>query len=315
MAKKYAFGVDVGGTTVKIGFFSLKGMLLGSWEIPTNKENGGANILPGIADSVKKHLEKAESGFDEVAGIGMGLPGPVLNDGTINKCINLGWGVFNVPAVMGDLCEGVYVKCGNDANVAALGEMHSGGGRGYKNVVMVTLGTGVGGGIVLDGRILNGAFGAAGEIGHIKVEKNEPDTCGCGKHGCLEQYASASGIVRLAKKRLAADDAPTVLREAPSVSSKLIFDAAKAGDKVAMELVETLGEYLGTALSYISCVVDPEIFVIGGGVSKAGDILIDVIKKYYRENAFHASRNTAFALAELENEAGMYGAAALVLRN
>lgn len=313
MAKKYAFGVDIGGTTVKIGFFTVKGKLLKSWEIPTDKSQDGANILPDIAAAIKDYLAANESGLEEVEGIGMGIPGPVLADGTVNKCVNLGWGVINAAARMSDLCDGVLVRCGNDANVAALGEMWQGGGRGHSNVVMVTLGTGVGGGVIVDGKIVGGSFGAGGEIGHIKVEDDEPEFCGCGKHGCLEQYASATGIVRLAKKRLASDSAPTVLRDRENLSAKMIFDAAKAGDVVAKELVEVLGKYLGTSLSYISCVVDPEVYVIGGGVSKAGDILIDTIRKNFRESAFHASRNAKFAIAELENEAGMYGAVKLVL--
>ena len=313
MAKKYAFGVDIGGTTVKIGFFTLKGKLLNTWEIPTDRDFEGDNILPDIAESIREHLEKAESSFDEVAGIGMGVPGPVLGDGTINKCVNLGWGVLDASGRMSELCDGAFVRCGNDANVAALGEMWQGGGRGYANIVMVTLGTGVGGGVIVNGRIVSGAFGAGGEIGHIKVRDDEPEACGCGKHGCLEQYASATGIVRLAEQYLASHDAKTVLTDAPAITSKVIFDAARNGDAVSIELVDTLGRYLGTALSYIACVVDPEAFVIGGGVSKAGEILLDTIRRHYRENAFHASRGTKFALAELENEAGMYGAVKLVL--
>ena len=314
MAKKYAFGVDIGGTTVKIGLFTNTGKLLSSFEIPTDKTDGGKNILPDTAAAIKDCLAKNESSLEEVEGIGMGIPGPVLSDGTINKCINLGWGVFNAVNEMSDLCDGVKVRCGNDANVAALGEMWQGGGRGHSNVVMVTLGTGVGGGVIINGEIVNGAFGAAGEIGHIKVRDDETDTCGCGKHGCLEQYASATGIVRMAKLYLASHDTKTALRDADEITSKLIFDLAKTGDQVCVELVDTLGNYLGTSLSYISCVVDPEVFVIGGGVSKAGDILLDAIHKYFRENAFHASRGAEFALAQLENEAGMYGAVKLVLK-
>ena len=314
MAKKYAFGVDIGGTTVKIGLFTTAGKLLKSFEIPTDKTNSGENILPDIAKALRSYLEEHESSFDEIEGIGMGIPGPILNDGTVNKCVNLGWGVINAADILSNLCDGVPVKCGNDANVAALGEMWQGGGRGHQSIVMVTLGTGVGGGVIINGQIVSGANGAGGEIGHIKVRDDEEETCGCGLHGHLEQYASANGIVRMANKLLASDSRPTVLRDAEVITSKVIFDAARNGDAVSVELVEALGKYLGTALSYISCVVDPEAFVIGGGVSKAGDILIDTIRKYYRENAFHASRGTDFALAELENEAGMYGAVKLVLQ-
>ena len=207
---------------------------------------------------------------------------------------------------------GLPVKVGNDANVAALGEMWKGGGQGCKNGVMVTLGTGVGGGVIINGSIIGGVHGAGGEIGHMKVSDTETDVCGCGKCGCLEQYASATGIVRLAKKRLAADETATTLRDLPEVTAKDIFDAAKAGDAVALELVETLGTILGGALASIACVADPEMFVIGGGVSRAGQILLDVVQKHFKERAFQACEDAKFVLASLGNDAGMYGCAKMI---
>lgn len=313
--KQYAFGIDIGGTTVKCGFFKNDGTFVEKWEIPTRKDNGGDLILPDIADAIRERLEKHGVSMDDVEGIGVGVPGPVLDDGVVNGCVNLGWGVFNVAEKLSALLGGIRVVAGNDANVAALGEQWRGGGKGFKNVVMVTLGTGVGGGIIIGGRILPGGHGAAGEIGHMQMRKNETAVCGCGKKGCLEQYASATGIVRLAKLALADTTKPSSLRSLAEVTSKDIFDAAKTGDAMALKLVDTLGEMLGSALAHITAVVDPDVIVIGGGVSKAGQILLDAIVKHYRPAAFHACRDTEFKLAVLGNDAGMYGAVRMVLNS
>ena len=230
----------------------------------------------------------------------------------IYKAANLGWGVFSVRNTLSDLLDGIKVEAGNDANVAALGEMWKGGGKGHKNMVAVTLGTGVGGGIIIDGKILTGSTGAGGEIGHIHVEDNETESCGCGNKGCLEQYTSATGVVRLAKRRLAQDDKTSVLRD-EEVNSKTVWDAVKISDSVAIEIANTFGKYLGKGLAAVAGVVNPEIFVIGGGVSKAGEILIDYIKPSYQKYVFNGSREVKFALATLGNDAGIYGAAKLVL--
>ena len=309
----YVLGIDVGGTTVKIGVFTENVGLADKWEIPTRKEKGGEQILPDIAASVRKYIEEKGLCLSAFRGAGIGLPGAVLPDGTVNRCVNLGWGVVDVAGQFGSLLGGMPVKAGNDANVAALGEMWKGGGRGYRNLVMVTLGTGVGGGVILDGKIVTGAFGAAGEIGHLQMREDEEECCGCGKKGCLEQYASATGVVRMAGKYLAQSEEPSALREQDPLTAKAVFDCAKAGDGAALFLVGQLGEMLGRALSYISAVIDPEIFVIGGGVSRAGSILLDAIEKNYRKCAFHASRDTRFALASLGNDAGIYGAARMVM--
>ena len=304
--KKYGFGVDIGGTTVKLGLFNIDGTLLDKWEIPTNTDNGGAAILDDVAKAVEGKMEEKAIDKEEVLGIGVGVPGPVDGTGVVRKCVNLGWGVFNVEDALSEK-TGLVVKAGNDANVAALGEAWQGGGKGYDNVVMATLGTGVGGGIILGGKILAGTNGAAGEIGHIHVNDDEEDCCGCGNKGCLEQYASATGIVRMAKKKLASESRETVLTAKNPLTAKDIFDAAKEGDAVAMELVDKLCDVLGTTIARITAVVDPEVVVIGGGVSKAGEILINGIKKYYQINAFHACRDCKIALATLGNDAGIYG--------
>lgn len=309
---KYCFGVDVGGTTVKLGLFDTEGNVLDKWEIPTRTEDKGSKILPDVAQAVKDKMAEKAIAKDEVAGVGIGVPGPVNDKGVVLKAVNLGWDVMNVTGILGEM-TGLPVEAGNDANVAALGEMWRGGGQGFENMVLVTLGTGVGGGVILGGRILTGATGAAGEIGHIHIEDDETDSCGCGNQGCLEQYGSATGIVRLARRRLAADDKDSVLRN-EEISAKTVFDAVKAGDQVACEIAEQFGEYLGKGLAAIAAVVNPEAFVIGGGVSKAGNILFDYVTKYYDRYAFHGCRNAAFKLATLGNDAGIYGAARLVLK-
>ncbi len=308
----YLFGVDIGGTTVKIGLFSVEGELLEKWEITTRTDDGGAYILSDIAASVTAKMEEKGIDKSDVKGVGMGVPGPVKEDGTVVKCVNLGWGVFNAAEELGGLL-GLPVKVGNDANMAALGEYWQGGGKDYQNVVMVTLGTGVGGGIIINGKILAGVNGAGGEIGHMTIDLNEQDACNCGKKGCLEQYASATGIVRLANRALQASDKPSKLREVKYISAKEIFDAAKGGDDIALDLVEEHGKRLGYALANVACVVDVDAFVIGGGVSRAGQILIDTTKKYFQQYAFHACRNTVFELATLGNDAGMFGGAAAVI--
>lgn len=311
--KKYAFGADVGGTTVKMGLFETSGSLLDTWEIPTVTENNGAAILPDIARTIAEKMDEKNISIDDVEGVGMGVPGPVSSDGVVNKCVNLGWGVINVEQILGEL-TGVRVKAGNDANVAAMGETWQGGGKGYQNVVMVTLGTGVGGGVIMDGRIIPGAFGAAGEIGHIPTREDETECCGCGKKGCLEQYASANGFTRITRQYLEANpDIETVLRGCPELNSKVIFDAAKEGDKAALHMVDEVARILGRALATISCVADPQVFVLGGGMSKSGPILTDSIEKYYKEYAFHASRGTEIKLATLGNLAGIYGGVGMLL--
>ena len=311
MGKK-VFGVDIGGTTVKMGSFTSEGELLDKWEIPTRCQDNGANILPDIADSIKARMDKEGWALSDIEGIGISVPGPVDDNGVVHRCVNLGWGIFDIDEEMKKYID-LPVFAGNDANAAALGEVWKGGGTGCKNVVVVTLGTGVGGGIIVNGKVLSGYSGAGGEIGHIHINDDEEETCGCGNKGCLEQYASATGIARLARQRLAKDDKPSVMRKAPSISAKVVFDAVKEGDEVAIEVAEQFGEILGKGLSVIADVTNPEMFVIGGGVSKAGPIILDYIKKNYVKYVFHGSRETKFALATLGNDAGIFGSAKLVL--
>ena len=308
---KYCFGVDIGGPTDKIGLFTTEGELLEKWEIKTRTENKGEAILPDIAESLKRKMEEKGLAVQEMSGIGIGIPAPVDAKGVVQNTANLGWGYKEVKREMEEL-TGLPVEAGNDANVAALGEMWLGAGKGRENMIMVTLGTGVGGGVIVNGRPLVGAHGAGGEIGHLCVNYEETEHCGCGKTGCLEQYASATGIARLARKRLEKDDADTVLR-GRHLSAKSVFDALKEGDKVAEEIVEEFGEYLGHALANLAAVTDPAVIVIGGGVSRAGEILLGYVEKNFQKKAFFSNKDTEFVLATLGNDAGICGAAKLIL--
>ncbi len=310
--ENYVFGIDLGGTSVKLGLFTVSGELLSKWEIPTRTENGGEHIIPDIAAAVGAKMAEAGISAAQVVGAGLGVPGAVLGENIVKPCVNLGgWG-GDVAARLGEAC-GFPVKAVNDANAAALGEMWQGGGKGCDNVVFVTLGTGVGGGIIVGGKLLSGVHGSGGEIGHMKVRANETEVCGCGKRGCLEQYASATGIVRMAKMRLSECDCASALRECGEVTAKDVFDCAKAGDELAMAVVGDFGAELGRALAAVSCVCDPEVFVIGGGVSAAGNIILEVVEKAFRAHAFPAAEETRFELAALGNDAGIFGCARLMI--
>ena len=312
--QNYVFGADIGGTSVKLGLFYADGELLEKWEIPTRTVNGGIHVLPDVAQAIMTAMERHGISAYQVVGIGIGVPGPVDDRFTVNKCVNLGWGVFNNKERMNELLPEIpHVAAGNDANVAALGELWRGGGRGSQSAVMITLGTGVGGGVVLDGKIVAGKNGGAGEIGHMTVEPGETVPCSCGKFGCLEQYTSARGIVRMAKVMLSQCDTPSKLRGIEDFTSKHICELAAAGDHMALKIIDRFGDYLGRAMSYIACTVDPDIFIIGGGMSRAGDIVTDAALKYYRKYAFHVSKETGAAIATLGNDAGIYGCARMVL--
>lgn len=308
---KYGFGIDLGGTTVKLAYLDQEGNMLDKWEIPTDTSDGGCRILPDIAAAIKGYI--AEHGIDSgsILGLGIGVPGPVNAKGVVNKCVNLGWGVFNIAETLSGL-TGFPVKAGNDANVAALGEFWKGGGQGCDNMVFVTLGTGVGGGIVVEGRLLHGAHGSGAEIGHLVVNPAETEACNCGKYGCAEQYCSATGIVRLAKRYLAKHPEAAALA-GENLTCKDVFDAAKAGDSAAIAVLDQFYDYAGQFLGNVCSTVNPEVVVIGGGVSKAGQIILDGIEPCFHKYVFHAASGARFALATLSNDAGAYGAFKLAL--
>ncbi len=313
MGKK-CIGVDVGGTSVKLGLFEVTGELLKKWEVPTNKEEQGKAIIGDIAESILQVLDQEKIPLMDVEGAGMGVPGPVMPDGYVEVCVNLGWRDKYPARELSDALKGLPVKCGNDANVAALGEMWQGGGKGFTDIVMVTLGTGVGGGVIIDEKIITGKHGLGGEIGHIHVRDEETEHCNCGGVGCLEQIASATGIAREARRKMAACDTPSLMRNAgDQVTAKDVLDAAKEGDALALEVMEIVGHYLGVALASLALTVDPQMFVIGGGVSKAGQYLIEVINRHYAHYMPISENRAAIGLARLGNDAGIYGAARLVL--
>lgn len=308
--KEYCFGIDVGGTSIKCGLFRVDGTLEEKWEIPTNTENQGEAILPDVAASIQSKMQEREITKEMVSGVGIGVPGPVNDKGEIPQAVNLNWGHKHISREM-EALTGLLSKAGNDANVAALGEAWKGGAEGASQVILVTLGTGVGGGIIIDGKIVSGAHGAGGEIGHANMEPNETEACNCGNQGCLEQFASATGIVRLAKKDLRESGQESLLRE-NEVSAKAVFDAYKLGDQLAGRVVERFAAYLGRALAIFACVVDPEVILIGGGVAKAGDPLIQAVQREYQKAAFASCKDTPIKLAVLGNDAGIYGAAKMV---
>ena len=308
---KFGFGVDVGGTTVKIASFDERGVLQEKWEIPTRLENNGGEILPDIARSLQDYCRRC--GITQVLGVGIGVPGPVTDDGVVNGCVNLGWGKFNIAQKLREL-TGFYVVAGNDATVAALGECRRGGGKGRKNVVMVTLGTGVGGGIVVGGKLIHGANGAGGEIGHVVINRQETRLCNCGKRGCVEQYCSATGIVRLVKAYLEDTEKDSVLR-GKEFACKDVFEFAKQGDEACQAALEQVYAYLGEFLANICCVVDPEIVVLGGGVSKAGAPLLEGVKRCFSCYTNHFCADTEIVLATLGNDAGVCGAFEMLLEN
>jgi len=310
---KYAIGIDLGGTSCKIGLFTTEGELLAKDSIPTDASGNGEKILPAIAEGILSRLQEKGISKDEIIGAGMGVPGAVTPDGKVNKAVNLGWHTVRpVAQELSDLV-GIPVKVANDANVAALGENWKGAGAGLDSMIMVTLGTGIGGGIVIHNQILVGANGAAGEIGHIIVNHDEEEACNCGHHGCIEQYASATGIARVAGRILAKDDTPSALRDLETITAKDVYDAAREGDAKAKEVVDTVGVLLGRFLAVLTNTINPDAIILGGGVSHAGEILLDSIRPTFLEDAFHAIRDTRILIATLGNDAGIYGGARLVL--
>ncbi len=313
--KEYAFGIDLGGTTAKIGLFTTSGALLEKWEVPTDTSNAGEHILENLAAAVLGKMKEQSIQPEQVEGVGIGVPGPVLDSSIVPiVCANLGgWGERNVSAQLSGLLDGLKVLVGNDANVAALGEIWMGAAKGAKNAVMVTLGTGVGGGVVVNGKVIDGVHGAGGEIGHITVNRHETAVCGCGKRGCLEQYSSATGVVRCMKKLLDENpDTPCVLR-GTEFAAKDVFDAARNGDALAAREVDEMSDTLGMALANIASTVDPEAFLVGGGVARAGDVLFAPLNKHFQEYAFKSCRETPIKQASLGNDAGIYGAVRLIV--
>lgn len=318
MAEKWLVGVDLGGTTTKLAFINPYGEILHKWAIPTDISNEGKNITLNIAKSIDMKLEELGHEKDQVMGIGMGAPGPVdLSSGVIFEAVNLGW---REPYPLKDLLEvetSLPAVIDNDANCAALGEMWKGAGNGAKDIVCVTLGTGVGGGVIANGDIVHGVSGAAGEIGHITSLAEGGAPCNCGKTGCLETIASATGIVRLAQEMLdqnnPSGEMAEIYKNTGLVTAKDVFDAARRGDEAALIVINTVALHLGIALANIANTMNPEKIVLGGGVSRAGDVLLNPVKEQFLKNSFpRVAQSTEISIATLGNDAGVIGAAWLV---
>ena len=311
----YKFGVDVGGTTVKMGLFDEQGTLLEKFEIPTDKTEDGSHIIEQITKRLNQAMEEHDLTVEECMGVGVGLPGPVDEQGNILGCVNLGWGVFPVEKAFAEQFHGLPVKAANDANVAALGEQTAGAAKGRRNVVMVTLGTGVGGGIIIDGKILTGANGGAGEIGHIKLQMNGGPICGCGDTGCLEAFASGPSIVAMAEEYIKGGKS-TKFREMANggqITPYIVCEAAKAGDPVAQRIFNIMGEYIGIGLSSVVNLLNPEKIIIGGGVADAGDLLLAPLTETLKKRAMKIAGSAVEVVpAQLGNTAGVIGASLLI---
>lgn len=313
---KWLVGVDLGGTTVKMAFINFEGEIQHKWEIKTDTSNQGENILNDIADAIDAKLVETEKNKDDLIGIGIGAPGSInpLN-GNVFEAVNLGWKDYPLQEKLSEVSQlPVYVE--NDANIAALGEMWKGAGDGAKNLVCITLGTGIGGGVIVNGLLVQGASGAAGEIGHMPVVLHNGYACNCGKTGCLETVASATGIVRVAMEEISQhpDSALSkIYGETGSFSAKDVVDCASEGDRYAVKVLNQVSHYLGLAVANVANVLNPEKIIIGGGVSKAGSILLDNVETHFKKYAFiRVEKSTSLALATLGNDAGVIGAAWLV---
>ena len=311
--KEYAFGIDLGGTTAKIGLFTTAGALLEKWEVPTDTSNAGEHILENLAAAIMGKMQEKAIPAEQVEGVGIGVPGPVLDSSVVPiVCANLGgWGQRNVAAQLSGLLDGLKVLVGNDANVAALGEIWMGAAKGCRSAVMVTLGTGVGGGIIIGGKIYDGMRGAGAELGHtLLVLDGEP--CTGGRRGCWEAYSSATALIRQARQAAAEHPEP-LLAGAEEITGKTVFDAADRGDETANAVVDRFCDYLGAGVTNIVNALAPEVILIGGGISRQGERLLAPVRRYVEKNCFGGKDGAIpiIAAARLGNDAGIIGAAAL----
>lgn len=307
------FGVDVGGTQIKFGYFSKEGILLEKWIADTDLSEAGNRIIPQVAEEIRDFCKRKKIDSTEINGIGMGIPGPVDKNGYVKKSVNLHWYDFNPVEILRQEFPGVTVEAGNDANVAALGEYYAGGGKKYSSMMLITLGTGVGGGIILNGNVLLGANGIAGEIGHITVDPGEPDACNCGNHGCLDQFASANGLVRIANRLTKERKTESPLQNIKNFTAKEICGLAGQGDKLCIKCLEICMGNLGHAMAEFTHAFDPEVFVIGGGVSRSSELILPIIQKAYSEKLHLIEKGADIVTAQLGNDAGITGACLQVL--
>ena len=307
---RYGFGVDIVGTHIRFGFFDETGKLLEKWQVTLPGYLDSNQIIPFLAKEIDRYLSKKGIFEDDVIGVGVGVPGPVSRTGVINKCVHLNWGVFNLDRALSGL-TGLNVKSSNVANLSALGECWK--GNGSSNMVLLAMNTGLGGGVVWEGNLINGVTGGAGEIGHIIVNKKETEACSCGKYGCVEQYCSPAGIVRVARRQLLANRMPSVLRNRRIFDYQDVLKAAAAGDKVAKDVMNQVYDYAGQALASVCCVINPDTIVLGGEFCKMGQPAVDGIARAFRTYVFHANESVRFQLAELGQVDALYGAFKLIL--
>lgn len=319
MSKKI-IGIDLGGTSVKLAILTTEGEIQEKWSIKTNILDDGSHIVPDIIDSIKQRFDTHGLTKDDFLGVGMGSPGVVDSEaGTVIGAYNLNWKTLQLVKDQFEAALGLPFFIDNDANVAALGEQWVGAGNNNPNVVFMTLGTGVGGGVIAAGNLIRGVKGAGGELGHITVDFDEPSACTCGKKGCLETVASATGIVNLSRRYADqyAGDAKLkqMIDDGQDVTAKDVFDLAKEGDDLALIVYRHFSEYLGVACANIAAVLNPAYIVLGGGVSAAGEFLLDGVRKVFAENSFpQIKESTQIVLATRGNDAGVLGAASLVLK-
>ena len=303
--KAYYMGIDIGGTSVKLGLFDESSKLIQKWEIPTRIENNGAYILSDIASSISGLLLSIRADFQSVVGIGVGVPGPVVNESYVERCVNLGWENINIRDELIQLTGVKKITAINDAKAAALGEWWKGGHGQIDGAVMITLGTGIGGGVIINGKVYNGAFGSAGELSHFPIVPDETEACACGKFGHLQQYASADGIVHQFQKKISFTTTSSLLRGKQHITAKDILDSAKNGDELSLEIVHDAVQKIAQTMAMITTVIDPELFLIGGGLSKAGDFLLDAIRDEFHRIVFFASKKAKVEAAVLGNDAGI----------
>ena len=310
--KQYYIGIDVGGTSVKEGLFDEDGNLLAKASVPTPPIVDAAGFA-AVTEAIDQVVAKAQIPRAFVAGIGLAVPCPIPASGDAKVKANIAINLPELKIAIQEHCPDAVVKYENDATAAAMGEAWLGSAKGVQNVVMVTIGAGVGGGVIVNGDVVSGVVGAGGEIGHITVNRHETATCGCGKHGCLEQYSSATGVVRCMKKLLEENPEVDCVLRGKEFEAKDVFDAARSGDALAAREVEEMSNTLGMALANIASTTDPEMFLVGGGVARAGDVLFDPLVKHFKEYAFRSCRETPIKSASLGNDAGIYGAVRLIV--
>lgn len=311
---KFNVGIDIGGTSIKFGLFDESDKLLYKWSIDTDTSDEGKKIVPEVSDSLLHFFSEKEIRLEDLLSIGIDIPGPAIHGDKVLKAVNLNWKEeFNIAKLMKSCLKNdkVYIYALNDANAAAYGEYVYGAGKNYKTEFMATLGTGIGGALVFDDKIIEGMHGGAGEIGHVKVFDKYELRCNCGGIGCLETIAARKGIISLAKKNIASKKYKSSLNDRENLDDldvKEICDLAKMGDELCDETIKEAMRYVGKAISYVSEIVEPECVIIGGGIAKAGDIILDYIKDGYDRFSTMTTVKPFFGLAKLQNEAGIYGA-------